>query len=101
MGDLVNYVQRALEARETILVRSVRVLTTEKDFFDEKVRTNHPRTSGLYFITTPFTPVAGLIFETKIESFLLESFFLERNYCPRTDFSGSNPCSILSHPVNS
>jgi len=28
------------------------------------------------------TPVAGLIFETKIESFFLESFFLERNYCP-------------------
>jgi len=24
-----------------------------------------------------FTPVAGLIFETKIESFFLESFFLE------------------------
>ena len=47
------------------------------------------------------TPVAGLIFETKIESFFLESFFLERNYCPRTDFSGSNPGSILSHPVNS
>ena len=41
------------------------------------------------------TPVAGLIFETKIESFFLESFFLERNYCPRTDFSGSNPCSIF------
>jgi len=47
------------------------------------------------------TPVAGLIFETKIESFFLESFFLERKHCPRTDFSGSNPCSILSHPVNS
>ena len=45
------------------------------------------------------TPVAGPIFETKIESFFLESFFLERNYCPRTDFSGGNACSILSHPV--
>jgi len=47
------------------------------------------------------TPVAGPIFETKIESFFLESFFLERNYCPRTAFSGSNSFSILSHPVNS
>ena len=27
-----------------------------------------------------FTPVAGPIFETKIESFFLESFFLERNF---------------------
>jgi len=39
-----------------------------------------------------FTPVAGLIFETKIESFFLESFFLEsffleQHYCPRTLFS--------------
>jgi len=37
------------------------------------------------------TPVAGLIFETKIESFFLESFFLEsffleQHYCPRTLF---------------
>ena len=46
-----------------------------------------------------FTPVAGLIFETKFERYFLESFFLERNYCPRTAFSGSNSCSILSHPV--
>ena len=27
--------------------------------------------------------------------------FRERNYCPRTAFSGSNSCSILSHPVMS
>jgi len=27
--------------------------------------------------------------------------FRERNYCPRTSFSGSNSCSILSHPVMS
>jgi len=37
------------------------------------------------------TPVAGLIFETKIEryfleSFFPESFFLEQHYCPRTLF---------------
>jgi len=47
------------------------------------------------------TPVAGPIFETKIESFFLESFFLERNYCSRSLFSGSNACSILSNQVNS
>ena len=28
------------------------------------------------------TPVAGLIFEAKIERFFLESFFRERNFCP-------------------
>jgi hypothetical protein len=28
------------------------------------------------------TPVAGLIFEAKIERYFLESFFLERNFCP-------------------
>jgi len=27
--------------------------------------------------------------------------FRERNYCPRTSFSGSNSCSMLSHPVMS
>ena len=27
--------------------------------------------------------------------------FLERNYCPRTGFSGSNPWKIWSHPVMS
>ena len=27
--------------------------------------------------------------------------FLERNYCPRTGLSGSNPRKILSHPVMS
>ena len=51
--------------------------------------------------TRRLTPVAGPIFETKIESFSLESFFLERNYCPRSLFSGSNACSILSNQVNS
>ena len=50
-------------------------------------------------LSQPITPVAGLIFETKIERYFLESFCLERNYCPRTGFSGSNSCSILSHPV--
>jgi len=40
---------------------------------------------------SPLTPVAGLIFETKIESFFLESFFLEsffleQYYYPRTLF---------------
>jgi len=40
------------------------------------------------------TPVAGPTFETKIEIFFLESFFRERNYCPRILFSGSNACSI-------
>ena len=35
---------------------------------------------------TVLTPVAGLIFDTKIESFFLESFFLEQHYYPRTLF---------------
>ena len=47
------------------------------------------------------TPVAGLIFETKIERYFLESFFRERNYCPRKMFSGSNARSISSNQVNS
>ena len=58
-----------------------------------------PFNRSCFVFRDTFTPVAGLIFETKIESFFLESFFLERNYYPRTDFSGSNACSILSHPV--
>ena len=45
------------------------------------------------------TPVAGPVFEAKIERYFLESFFLERNYCPRTAFSGSNSRSILSNQV--
>ena len=32
------------------------------------------------------TPVAGPTFETKIESFFVESFFRERNSCPSPDF---------------
>jgi len=45
------------------------------------------------------TPVAGPIFEAKIERYFLESFFRERNYCPRTAFSGSSSRSILSNQV--
>ena len=49
--------------------------------------------------STGLTPVAGPIFEAKIERYFLESFFRERNYCPRTAFSGSNSRSILSNQV--
>ena len=45
------------------------------------------------------TPVAGPIFQAKNERYFLESFFRERNYCPRTAFSGSNSSSILSNQV--
>jgi len=45
------------------------------------------------------TPVAGPIFEAKIERYFLESFFLERNYCPRTAFSDKKCRSILSNQV--
>ena len=45
------------------------------------------------------TPVAGQIFEAKIERYFLDSFFRERNYCPRTDFSGKKCRSILRNQV--
>ena len=45
------------------------------------------------------TPVTGPIFESKIERYFLETFFRERNFCPRTAFSGSNSRSILSNQV--
>ena len=55
----------------------------------------------LKFYMNNITPVAGLIFETKKSSDFSGEIFRERNYWPRTGFSGSNPCSILSHPVMS
>jgi len=45
------------------------------------------------FIFTFFrtvTPVAGLIFEAKIERYFLESFFRERNFCPEQLFRAKN-----------
>ena len=45
------------------------------------------------------TPVAGRIFEAKIERYFLERFFRERNFCPRTTFSGKKCRSILSNQV--
>jgi len=40
--------------------------------------------ASLYFLRWigSMTPVAERIFEAKIERYFLESFFLERNYCP-------------------
>ena len=40
-------------------------------------------------------------FRDKKSSDFSGEIFRERNYCPRTGFSGSDPCSILSHPVMS
>ena len=40
-------------------------------------------------------------FRDKKSSDFSGEIFRERNYCPRTGFSGSNPYSILSHPVMS
>ena len=46
-----------------------------------------------------YSPVAGPLFEAKIERYFLESFFRERNYCSRTAFSGKKCRSILSNQV--
>ena len=59
------------------------------------------------FLVSKISPATGVtlrrsqdqLLRPKIERYFLESFFLERNYCRRTAFSGSNSCSILSHPV--
>jgi len=48
------------------------------------------KTSLTLINRTRLTPVAGPTFETKIESFFLESFFLERNSCPSPDFFWSS-----------
>jgi len=44
------------------------------------------KNQSILFSVEHLTPVAGLIFEAKIERYLLESFFLESDAGNRTDF---------------
>jgi len=45
-------------------------LISKNSIFNKKIQSQY------------LTPVAGLIFEAKIERCFLESFFRERNFCP-------------------
>jgi len=45
-------------------------LISKNSIFDKKIQSQY------------LTPVAGLIFEARIERYFLESFIRERNFCP-------------------
>ena len=95
--------------RENVFLQMEQSCTGSKFFKDYCPRTSHVMFSGSnfspekslqkilsrkicrFFVSkispaTGVTPVAGPTFETKIESFFLESFFRERNSCPSPDF---------------